>query len=105
MKILKNILFSFSLSLTFSVSASQIVIPIGVGCDSDDGTCFVILKENIPNSECNNKNQLRLNPDKKGSQGQYSAALAAFMGEKKLRVGLSGCFQNHPAPSWIYVTN
>ncbi|CCN49262.1 conserved hypothetical protein [Vibrio nigripulchritudo MADA3029] len=105
LKILRYILFSAGLTFSFNVSASQIVTPIGVGCDTEDGTCFVILKEHVSNSECTQKNQLRLNPNKKGSQGQYSAALAAVMGGKKLRVALNGCHQNHPAPSWFYVTD
>ncbi|WP_165773273.1 hypothetical protein [Zooshikella ganghwensis] len=41
----------------------------------------------------------------KGSKGQYSALLTAFMGGKRIRVKTEACFQDHPTPDWLYITD
>ncbi|KZN51842.1 hypothetical protein N474_23620 [Pseudoalteromonas luteoviolacea CPMOR-2] len=102
MRNLKAILASLFIISTFSTVAEE-VTPAGVGCDTDSGVCFVILKSPFIGGTCENKGQIRMNPDKKGTTGQYSAALAAFMAGKKLEVGSVGCFQGHVEPSFLYV--
>ncbi|MBU2707435.1 hypothetical protein KCM76_15690 [Zooshikella marina] len=104
---LKHLLMGIAwLVVSMNVSASiDVVTPIGVGCDSEDGTCFAILRESLAGSNCTHKKQLRLNPDSKGSKGQYSALLTAFMGGKRIRVKTEACFQDHPTPDWLYITD
>ena len=92
-------------SIFSSYSYSEVVIPKGVGCDTESGQCFIILTTPFQNTNCTNNGQLRMNPDKKGTTGQYSAALAAFMAGKKLEVGSVSCYNNHPTPSYLYVIN
>ncbi|MGF1713342.1 hypothetical protein L4D08_00335 [Photobacterium chitinilyticum] len=103
MKIINTLIFCASVASVYPSMATEIVTPIGAGCDTEDGTCYVILRENLVSSNCQYKNQLRLDPNKKGSKSQYSTGLAAFMGGKKLVVEVNGCHQNHPAPSFFYV--
>ena len=66
---------------------AETVIPKGVGCDTDSGECFIILEKPFVSKICGGpNNQLRVDANKPGSKNQYSAALAAFMAGKNLRL-------------------
>ena len=101
---LKFILAS-TILITSSVALAEKVTPTGVGCDTESGSCFIILKDAFVGTQCPNKTQLRFNDEKRGTQGQYSAALAAFMAGKKLEVDSTSCYDNFPTPSYLYVTD
>ncbi len=92
------------LFISSAASVAEKLTPKGVGCDTDSGVCYVILDRLFANPECS-KNQLRLDPLKPGTKGQYSAALAAFMAGKYIEVGSTTCYQDHPTPSYLYVTD
>ncbi len=98
-----KIVFSFLCVFLCAPIFAEKVTPIGVGCDTVSGDCFIRLKTQFINTTCDNKWQLRLSPDERGTKGQYSAALAAFMAGKKLEAGSTSCYGNFPTPSYLYV--
>ncbi|WP_283131439.1 hypothetical protein [Enterovibrio norvegicus] len=101
----KKFFFLSALLSATSANAYHVVTPTGAGCDTEDGTCYILIKETLSDTNCQASNQVRLNPNKPGSEGQYSAGLAAFMAGKRLVVEIKGCHQNHPAPAYLYVTD
>jgi hypothetical protein len=98
-------LFAILLMSLSGACLAEKVTPIGVGCDTESGECFIILKEKFTSQICEGggNNQLRLQPTKAGTTGQYSAALAAYMGGKRLEAGSNSCFKNQVTPSYLYV--
>jgi hypothetical protein len=99
-------IFTISLLLALNnVSFAEKITPSGVGCDTESGSCYIILSAPFSGTTCDANLQIRLDPNKKGTTGQYSAALAAFMAGKKLEVASSSCFEQHPTPAWLHVTN
>ncbi|RZM78359.1 hypothetical protein C3B51_14365 [Pseudoalteromonas rubra] len=99
---LKFYLVSLFIFVVSSAVAEE-VTPTAVGCDTDSGICFVKLKEPFSSGTCPNKSQLRMDPTKPGTEGQFSVALAAFMAGKKLEVGSVRCFHDFVEPSTLYV--
>ena len=76
-----------------------------VGC-YPDGTCFIGIEPSATLTTCGSKEQVRFDITLPGSQAQYSAALAAFSSNKKIRVQLTDqCKDGFPIPGWLHINN
>jgi hypothetical protein len=106
MKIL-NTLLIYSFTVISNFAFAELVTPTGVGCDTESGSCFIILEKAFNTYTCENSsnNQLRMDPTKDGTLGQYSAALAAYMAGKQLQVAAVSCYEGQPTPAYLYVTD
>ena len=80
--------FLLSMLLAFNASAgsSQTIGVVYVGVSDNTGSVFMNIDENLIDTNCAKKNQIKVNLDNRISQQFYSAALMALASGKKMTI-------------------
>ena len=101
---LKKITVLFLFFATSLTTSAEVVKIKNIGCDTNSGTCFILLEEPYKTLDCqHNNSQIRFDHTSAGFKSQWPIVIAAFLAEKPLHIFATSCYETQPTPAYLYM--